>query len=73
MTDETTAVKNVIAAVYDTNGKFLGVKTFEYDEMTNQIVLNGDICMVKIFVWGENLAPYVQYNEIIDESEFKTE
>lgn len=73
MTSEATPVKNIITAGYDADGRLLDVEISEYGEITNPIVLDGNICMVKIFVWGENLAPYVQNCEIIDKTEFKTE
>lgn len=73
MTSEATPVKNVIAAGYDTDGRLFDAKTSEYGKMTKPFVLNGDICKVKIFVWDENMSPYVRDCEIIDEVEFKTE
>lgn len=73
MTSEAAADKNIIIAGYNADGRLLDVEISEYGEITNPIVLNGDICMIKIFVWGENLAPYVQNCEIIDKTEFKTE
>ncbi|MDD6736476.1 MAG: hypothetical protein PUE13_09245 [Clostridiales bacterium] len=73
MTSEATPVKNVIAAGYGSDGRLFDAKTSEYGMMTKQFVLNGDICKVKIFVWNENMSPYVRDCEIIDEVEFKTE
>lgn len=73
MTSEAAPVKNVIAAGYGTDGRLFDVKTSEYGKMTEPFALNGDICKVKIFVWDENMSPYVRDCEIIDEIGFKTE
>lgn len=73
ITSETPPVKNIIVAGYDARGILLDKETSEYGTLTNPLVLSGDVCKVKIFVWGENLTPHVRDCEIIDEIEFKTE
>lgn len=65
--------KNIIAAGYDADGKLTDSKNSQYSGSNKTFSLSGDICKVEIFVWGENLSPYVRDCEIIDELEFKTE
>lgn len=73
ITSETPPDKNIMAAGYNADGILLDTEASEYGNLTEPLVLSGDICKVKIFVWDENMIPYVRDCEIINETEFKTE